>query len=155
MTRPAAITTLIAALLCFFLSGCAGSRLIDQPPFITLNNLHVEDEQVILDLGIRNVSPVELELQSIEFALSLDDTSLAVYNASSAAVISASGTENLRFEIPASRDGLDLLEALGSGARNNLAYRVEGEITVQDDLPLEISRNGYLYRVPGRPGHFR
>ncbi|NNL94182.1 MAG: hypothetical protein HKO64_01035 [Xanthomonadales bacterium] len=146
------VALLVMALL---LSACAGKGLRGHEPFVTLNNLSLEGQEIELDLGLRNVNALPIKLAQIEFSLNVNETPLAVYSAASQASISANGTENLRFRIPSTEDGRAALESLDQGQINNISYLLEGEITDQEGIKMNLFRDGYLYRVPGRPGRFR
>lgn len=148
----AKICLLAATLL---ITACAGKGMRGHEPFVTLNDLRLEGSEIELDLGLRNVNSLPIFLARIQFSLTLGDTSLAVYNAASNAEISANGTENLNFMIPATELGRSVLESLQQKEINNIEYFLEGEITDTEGVQMKIQRDGFLYRVPGRPGQFR
>lgn len=144
------------ALLCLpLLGGCASKGVRGEPPFVQVNGINLRQQDVTLDLGLRNVNSEPLMLEHIEFSISLDDTSLAIYNAASRASVIANGRENLRFELAASAEGAMLLNELESGARTDLEYRFEGVFTVNENKQMRVRREGHIYPVPGRPGQFR
>lgn len=137
------------------LGACASKGLRGHEPFVTLNNLRLQGAEIEIDLGLRNVNSLPINLTRIEFSFDVEDTNLAVYNAASQASISANGTENLRFNIPATAAGRAKLESLDQGEVNNISYLLEGQISDQEGISMNLRREGYLYRVPGRPGQFR
>lgn len=153
LSRTPRIALLVA--LSLSIGACAGKGIRGHEPFVTLNNLRMQGAEIELDLGLRNVNSLPINLARIEFSLDVDDTSLAVYNAASMASISANGTENLRFNVPATAAGRAKLESLDEGDINNLSYVLEGRISDQEGIYMDLRREGYLYRVPGRPGQFR
>ena len=137
------------------LTACSGHGVRGIPPFVQVNGLTVNQQELSLDLGVRNANSVLLDIQQIEFSLHLDDTELAVYKAASKATVIANGSENLHFSLPASAAGSQLLSELDTGARGSLEYTLEGALTVAEDGAMKFRRKGHLYPVPGRPGQFR
>lgn len=137
------------------LVSCASPGIRGKAPFVQLNGLHVDNDLITVDLGVRNVNTEAILLQQIEFSISLDQTTLAIYKAPSQAGISANGTENFRFELSPSPEGLALLDDLQNGNRPNLVYSLEGMLVVQEEDELPILGKGRIFPVPGRPGHFR
>ena len=137
------------------LSSCASHGVRGKSPFVQVNGLKLEDQSLSLDLGVRNVNSEAIFIEHIEFSISLDDTSLAIYKATSRANVSANGTENLRFELTPSMAGVELLNGLQNGDRPNLEYSLEGVLLVGENEEMKVKRKGHIYPVPGRPGHFR
>ena len=106
-------------------------------------------------LGVRNINEVTIEVARVSFTLKLDGSELASFNDTVDASVIASGRETLRFELQASEPGRRLLESLEKGDVSNLPYTLEGSITTLEDGSLELTGEGRLYPVPGRPGQFR
>lgn len=155
MTLAATLRSGLACAVLLVLTGCAGTGIRGQPPFVTVNNLRMTEPDIELDLGFRNVNSIALDLTGISFSMLVDRNLLVSYNAASQVSISANGTENLRFEMPADEPGLAALRSLATGEIQSLAYIVEGEISAQEESRLKFRREGFLYPVPGRPGQFR
>lgn len=137
------------------LNGCSSHAVRGIPPFVQINGLAVEPQGLTLDLGVRNANSLLLEIQRIEFSLALNEADIASYDAASKVTISANGTENLRFSLPADSTGSRLLSELESGDRQSLEYTLEGLFTVVEDGDMKFRRKGHIYPVPGRPGQFR
>lgn len=137
------------------LVSCAGSQIRGQSPFAQVNGMQLQGQNLTLDIGLRNVNDEEILIDHIEFSISVEDTSLSVYNAASQASVIANGTENLRFELPASPQGIALLNELEQGVRANLKYELEGVLQVNEGDQMKIGRKGRIYPVPGRAGQFR
>ena len=148
-------TAILYSLLGLMISSCASQGIRGQPPFVQVNSLKLQDQLVSLNLGVRNVNSEAILIEHVEFSISLNETSLGVYKASSQENVVASGTENLSFEFSASPAGIDLLNELQSGSRPNLEYLLEGVLLVTDDGEMNVKREGHIYPVPGRPGQFR
>lgn len=153
--RQISKTIFLCSLLGLMLSSCASQGVRGQSPFVQVNGLKLQDQLVSLDLGVRNVNSDAIFIEHVEFSISLNETSLGVYKASSQANVVASGTENLRFEFTASPAGIDLLNELQTASRPNLKYLLEGVLLVTDNGEMKVKRKGHIYPVPGRPGQFR
>ncbi len=137
------------------IASCASQGVRGQSPFVQINGLKIQDQSLSLDLGVRNVNSEAINIEHIEFSISLDETSLAIYKAASQANIIANGTENLRFELVPSIEGLELLNKLQDGEYPNLEYSLEGMFLVNENKKMKVRSTGHIYPVPGRPGHFR
>ena len=137
------------------LVSCSGAQIRGQSPFAQVNGMKLQDHNLTLDLGLRNVNTEAINIEHIEFSISVDETSLSIYNATSQASVIANGTENLRFELAASPEAAELLNALEREDRGDLEYMLEGVLQVNEGKQMKIKRKGHIYPVPGRPGHFR
>lgn len=146
---------LLALACALLLTSCASHGIRGEPPFVQVNGLKLRAQDLTLDLGMRNVNSEPLVLEHIEFSLSLEETTLAIYNAASGASVIANGRENLRFELVASEEGAALLGELEQGSRKDLEYRFEGVFSANEKQQLRVQRSGRIYPVPGRPGQFR
>ena len=156
MNEFRAISRVLPAILCAMtLSSCASHAVREQPPFVQINGMKLVEQSLTLDLGVRNVNSEVILIRQTEFYVSLDETELAIYNAASNASIIANGTENVRFELAASPDGIALLHQLEQGELKDLEYSFEGVIELVDGGQLTMKREGHIFPVPGRPGSFR
>ena len=148
-------TLLLAACAVLALSAC-GTRVIrDQTPFVQINGLALGGEGVVLDLGVRNVNEVAMDLVHVDVRLTLLDTELAAVSEVREGSIIASGSETLQFRFPGTTAGRELLHDLQDGNTSSLPYRLEGSILTADDHRFPFTGAGHLYPVPGRPGQFR
>jgi LEA14-like dessication related protein len=150
------ITAWILATLCgLLLASCSSRAIRGESPFVQVNGMKLQEQNLTLDLGLRNVNSEAIFIEHIEFSVTLDETSLAVYNAASQASVTANGTENIRFELAATPGGIDLLNELERGDHSNLEYTLEGVLQDNEGHQMKVRRRGHIYPVPGRPGHFR
>jgi hypothetical protein len=154
-TKRTLLVFLLQAVIGLSLFSCASPGVRGQPPFIQVNGLKVVGELINLDLGLRNVNTEILLIDQIEFSISLNEVSLAIYNAPSQANVIANGTEKLSFELNPSTEGLALLNELQNDDHPNLEYLIEGVLTITENGEMKIKRKGNIYKVPGRPGQFR
>ena len=146
---------LLAGISLMMLAACGSNMVRGQPPFVQINALKLNGETVTLDLGVRNVNDVMLDIEHIGFALKLRESELASLDTPRQTSVTANGSEAIQFEVVANPAGRDLLVALQNGEINSLPYSLEGTIRAAEEKHLKFSGEGHLYPVPGRPGQFR
>ena len=146
---------LITSVSLLVLAACGAKMVRGQSPFVQISALKLNNETVTLDLGVRNVNDVVLDIENIGFALSVRDTELASHDTPMQSSVIANGSETLQFEIAVSPAGRDLLITLQNGETGSLPYSLEGTIQAVEDRRLKFRGEGHLYPVPGRPGQFR
>jgi LEA14-like dessication related protein len=153
--KAPAISTMTIIFVGILLSAC-GPRLVrGQSPYVSIQGIELDGENLVLGLHVQNINDVDIEASSVRFTLDLDGEQLVSYDAASNASVIANGTETLRFESRASERGRSLLESLERGDVQNLEYSISGEINSADEGSLSFSGDGRIYPVPGRPGEFR
>ena len=136
--------------------ACGGTKLIrGATPIVRMNELSHDGENINLLISMRNLNGVELQVQQIDFSLSVDDKVLFSYNGPSDTSIVANGTETWNLEAEESASSQQLLDDLQNGEVKSLQYSFEGSITSAEDGKLRFEHEGHLYPVPGRPGRFR
>jgi LEA14-like dessication related protein len=157
--RPGAwkdvVPLVVVAVMLAVLTGCGAKIIHGEAPFVKINALLLDAGTVQLDLGLRNINDVPLQIENIDFRISLEDSELAGYSGARAASVIANGRETLRFELPASAAGADLLMRLERDDLGGLPYTLEGTLMVSGEKEMSFEGKGHLYPVPGRPGQFR
>ena len=143
-------------MLAVFLCGACGSKLIrGAAPLVRMNELSHQDNNIEVQLSIRNLNGVPLDVEAIDFGLSIDDEKVFTHKGPVNTNITANGTETLSLEVKENESGRELLDSLQNGDVNSLPYLLKGSITSRDDGTLRFEHEGHLYPLPGRPGHFR
>jgi LEA14-like dessication related protein len=146
----------VLLMLTVFLSAACSSKLIrGAAPLVRMNELGHQDNSFEVQLSIRNLNGVPLNIEKIDFGLSVDDANLFTYEGAVNTNITANGTETLVLEIKADEIGIELLESLQNGDVTSLPYLLKGSVTSRDDGTLRFAHEGHLYPLPGRPGRFR
>jgi outer membrane lipoprotein-sorting protein len=147
------ISLIIVAIL---LSVACGAQTVrGVTPIIRMNELSHDGDTIALLLSMRNLNGVELDVQQIDFSLSVESGVLFAYNGPSDTSIVANGTETWNLEVDQSDSSRKLLNQLQSGDIKSLPYSFKGTITSAKDGKMQFEHEGHLYPVPGRPGHFR
>ena len=144
------------AVLAIMLCTACGTKLIrGEAPLVRMTELSHEDSSITLQLSMRNVNGDSLDIQSIDFSLSVDDEELFSYQGPAETNIVANGTETWSVEVEESQSSRDLLNTLENGDVKSLHYTFNGTVRSRDDDNLRFKHEGHLYPLPGRPGHFR
>jgi hypothetical protein len=143
---------LLALMLC---SACGAKLIRGSSPIVRMNELSHQDNSISLQLSMRNLNGVDLDIQTIDFKLSMSDEELFTYNGPVDTNIVANGTETWTVDVEESETSRELLNSLQNGDVQSLPYELKGSITTMDDSTLRFEYEGHLYPLPGRPGHFR
>lgn len=142
--------------LAVMLSAACGAKIIrGEAPMVYMNELSHQNDTISLRLSMRNINGVPLDVQSIDFSLTVEDDELFGYQGPAETNIIANGTETWSVEIEESQTSRKLLESLESGEVQSLPYSLKGSINSKDNGTLRFNYEGHIYPLPGRPGHFR
>ena len=141
----------------FLCTACGTQVVRGAAPLVRMTELSHQDNNINLQLNMRNLNGVDLEIQSIDFKLTVNDTEddLFVYNGPVDTNIAANGTETWAVEVIESSASRELLESLENGEIKSLPYALKGSIISADDGKLRFEYEGHIYPLPGKPGYFR
>lgn len=146
---------ILAAMIILLCTACSAKLVRGEAPLVRMNELSHQDGNIALQLSIRNVNGVPLDISAIDFSLSVNDDEILVYTGSTDTNIVANGTENLLVSVPESETARELLDSLDNGDVKSLPYALQGKITPLEGGTLKFEHEGYIYPLPGRPGYFR
>jgi hypothetical protein len=146
------VGVLLAAVLT---AGCGTKIIRGATPMVRMNELNHQDGNITLELSMRNLNGVELDIQTIDFSLSVNDDELFSYKGPVDTNIVANGTETWTVEVEESESSRELLNTLQNGEVKSLPYSLKGSIFSQEDGDLHFEHEGHIYPLPGRPGRFR
>jgi hypothetical protein len=156
--HPGITLLVLMALLC---TACGSKLVRGEPPMVRMSELSHQDNNINLQLNIRNINGVDLNIQAIDLNLTVnkdDDQAeheLFVYNGPAVINIVANGTETWSVEVKESEASRDLLDSLENGDVISLPYTLKGSIRSEADGTLRFEREGHIYPLPGKPGYFR
>jgi len=152
-------TLLFSLLLLIALSvaSCGSNVVRGASPMVRMTELSHEDNTLSLQVSMRNINGVDLDIQSIDFRLTVNENEeeLFVYNGPVDTNIVANGTESWTVEVEESAASRDLLDSLENGDVKSLPYALKGSVISKDDGKLRFEYEGHIYPLPGKPGHFR
>jgi len=144
------------------LCTACGSKLVrGEPPVIRMTELSHRDNGISLQLSMRNLNGVDLNVQNIEFRLTVrkdedtDENELIAYQGLVGTSIVANGTESWSVDAVESEASRKLLESLENGDVISLPYKLKGSITSKDEGTMRFEYEGHIYPLPGKPGYFR
>ncbi len=135
--------------------ACSSKIVRGQAPIIRVSELSHGNGEISLQLNIRNLNGVALDIQAIDFRLSVDEQVLIDYQGPSSTNITANGTEVREISVPENEAAGALLDQLQKGEFKSLPYALKGKVNTTGDGSLRFNNEGHIYPVPGRPGHFR
>ena len=147
---------LVLAVLMVALCAACGAKLVrGEAPMVRMNELSHQDNNISLQLSIRNVNGVPLDILNIDLSVSVNDSELFAYAGPVDTSIIGNSTETWSVDVTESSASRELLDSLQNGDVKSLPYTLEGKITTEGDGTLRFEHEGHLYTLPGRPGHFR
>ena len=158
--KPICKKYLVSGLLVLALmfSVACGSKVVrGESPLVRMTELSHQDNIINLQVSMRNLNGVDLDIMSADFRLTVNDNTdeLFAYNGPVDTNIVANGTESWSVEVEESQASRDLLESLEKGEIKSLPYKLKGSVTSKDDGKLRFEYEGHIYPLPGKPGHFR
>ena len=124
---------------------------------VRMTELSHQDNNISLQVTMRNLNGVDLDIKSIDFRLTVNENedNLLVYNGPVDTNIVANGTETWSVEVEESEFSRELLDSLETGEIKSLPYALKGSVISKDDGTLRFEYEGHIYPLPGKPGHFR
>jgi hypothetical protein len=145
---------LLAILLC---TACGTQLVRGESPMVRITELSHQDSMINLQVNMRNINGVDLDIQSIDFRLSVNDSEdeLFAYQGPVDTNIVANGTESWSVDVEESAATRELLDKLESGDIKSLPYALKGSVISTGDGTLRFEYEGHIYPLPGKPGHFR
>jgi hypothetical protein len=152
--HPGLFLLLATALLCI---SCGANVVRGESPVVRITELSHAGNNINLQLSMRNLNGVDLNVQNIDFRLTVDESNeeLVVYSGPVAINITANGIEAWSVETAESDAGRKLLDQLESGEIMSLPYHLKGSISSADEGNMRFEYDGHLYPLPGKPGYFR
>jgi len=146
------VLIMFTVMLC---TACGANLVRGESPMVRMNELSHQDDSITLQLSMRNVNGVPLDIMEIDFSLSVNEDELFTYNGPVDTDIVANGTEIWSVDVAESKTSRELLDSLQNGDVKSLPYSLKGSIITKDDGIMRFEREGHIYPLPGRPGHFR
>ena len=145
-------TLVLAALV---VTACGPDVIRGRPPFVNLSALSLADEQLHAEFRVANQNGVPMTITATEIAVTVRATDLLRDAQRLDLPIDANSAEDLRIAQPVEPFVATLLRSLDSGELTSLPFDLSGSVQTVEDGALRFEYTGYLYPVPGRPGHYR
>ena len=153
--------TSLLILFAFIFTACGSKLIRGEPPVLLMTELSHQDQNISLQLNMRNLNGVDLKIQSIDLTLTVndeedkDDHELFAYNGPASINIVANGTEFWTMEVEEDETSRELLDSLENGDAISLPYTLKGSVKTEDEGNMRFEYEGHIYPLPGKPGHFR
>lgn len=145
---------LLTLLLC---NACGSNIIRGASPIVRMTELSHQENNINVQLSMRNLNGVDLDVTSIDFTLSVNENGdeLFGYKGPVNTNIIANGTESWSVDIEESETSRALLDSLENGDIKSLPYTLKGSVQSKDDGKLRFEYEGHIYPLPGKPGYFR
>jgi hypothetical protein len=151
--RAGGLLTAIFGLLAACSTGPMDVRL--EPPAVKVDSLRIENGRVHLGLHMHNRNDHELLLQSAAIAMRVNDIELLDSVRALELDISPRGRELVHLDAPALPGGAQLLTGLETSPGASIEFELSSDITIDGQKNATSVEQGFLFPVPGQPGHFR
>lgn len=152
---PVLLTVAAATLAMLVVTACGPSVIRGRPPLVNLSGLSLADESLDAEFSFSNQNGVPMTISATTIAITVRNTDLFRHTQSLELPIDANSAEDLRIRQPVDPFVRTLLVSLDSGELASLPFDLSGSVETAEDGTLRFEYTGYLYPVPGRPGHYR
>ena len=142
-------------LLISLCAACGPNQVKGKAPVVSISSMTVSGENLAATFNIRNINDVVMDIDQISITIRVQDVELTRHVNSLALSIDPNTTEEIAVEKLPEEFSRDLLAQLDQGEVANLPFFLEGQLHTQQDGNVPFRYEGYLYPVPGRPGHYR
>lgn len=142
-------------LLAFVMAGCGPNVIKGRPPFISISGMSLDDGELSAVFDISNQNGVPMSITSIDITVTVRDAEITRYNQDFQLVIDTNSTEEVSVDKLPDDFTQTLLASLDKGDLNSLPFDLKGRVNTVEDGFLNFENTGYLYPVPGKPGHYR
>jgi len=142
----------VIALSCI---SCGPQVIKGRPPFISISEMHQVENRLSVEFDVRNQNGVPMNIDMVDIMVTVNGAELARENRSFELLIGANSSEHVRVEELPNEFRRSLLDSLEDGEVKSLPFDLKGRIHTIEDGYLSFAHKGFLYPVPGKPGHFR
>lgn len=136
-------------------SACGNKLIRGAAPVVYMTEMSHREGKIMLQVGMRNLNGVNLEVLSIDVKMSASDQDLLAYRGEVGTIIAANGTETWSVEVDESTGARELLDSLEQGQVKSLPYFLRGSVSSREEGNLRFEHEGHIYPLPGKPGYFR
>lgn len=157
LTRNKRLGSGLLVLVILLCTACGAKLVRGEAPLIRMTELSHGDNNITLQVNMRNLNGVDLNIQSIDISLTVNEgeDALFTYNGPVDTKIVANGTESWSVEVEESEASRELLDSLENGDIQSLPYALKGSIVSEGNGTMRFEYEGHIYPLPGKPGHFR
>lgn len=135
--------------------ACGPHQVRGKAAVVSISSMTVAGEQFTATFNIRNINDVAMDIEQINITIRIRDVELTRHVESLALSIDPNTTEEVMVQKLPEGFASGLLAELESGNVNNLPFFLEGRMRTTQDGNVPFKYEGFLYPVPGKPGHYR
>ncbi|MEJ8567114.1 LEA type 2 family protein [Elongatibacter sediminis] len=145
----------LIAIFAFACTACGSSLVKGQSPFVSISSMTASGDSIEAAVNIRNINDVPMNIDRLVLTMQSKNTVLLQHTGSPGLSIDPNTTEDVTLSQTADESSRTLLDSLQSGGVDSLSFSLEGRVQTVEDGNLSFRHQGYLFRVPGKPGQFR
>ena len=149
------VSLLLAVAAALAAAACGPKVIKGRPPFVSISAMNLDGGELVTRFDIANNNGVAMNIDTAEITVSVRDSELTRYESREPLLVGANSTEAVTARLEPEDFTLTLLRSLDSGELDSLSIAIAGRVHTLEDGNLRFEQEGYLYRVPGRPGQFR
>ena len=149
------LSVLLLAGVTLAATGCGPKVIKGRPPLISISGMSLSGDRLTTVFDISNQNGIPMTINSTVIEVRVETTELTRYEARDKLLIDANSTEEVRESHGVDSFTRTVLASLDSGELKSLSFDLEGRVNTAEDGILRSELKGYLYPVPGKPGHFR
>lgn len=155
ISSSGAAPALLLMPMLLMLAGCGPNLVKGESPFVSVSSMNVRDGTLAATYSIRNINDVPMAIDTLALTLSSGGTVLVEHTGRPGLEVDPNTTEDVTVEKAMDSRARELLESLERGGTDSLPFFLEGRVNTAEEGNLPFRHQGYLFRVPGRPGQFR
>lgn len=149
------VTLVLVLVLISLCSACGPHQVKGKAPVVSIASLTVTEQEMGASFNVRNINDVAMDIEQIEITVRVNDVELTRHVSPMALSIDPNTTEEIAARKLPEEFSRELLDTLERGEVANLPVFLEGQMRTTQDGNVPFRYEGYLYPVPGRPGHYR
>jgi len=135
--------------------ACGSTQVRGQSPFVSVSSLAWSGQAVEVSINIRNINDVAMNTDQLTVTMQARDAVLLRHSGPTRLSIDPNTTEDITLAHTPDATASERLRSLQAGETDSLPFSLEGRVHTAEDGDLQFRHQGYLFRVPGRPGQFR
>lgn len=148
-------TLLLLSLTLVAGTACGPPVIKGRPPFVSISSMNLDGNMLSTGFDIANQNGVAMSVDQLEISVTVRGSELVRLDSQESLEVDANSTETVSTRFEPDDFTKTLLSSLENGQLESLSIDLEGRAHTLEDGYLRFEQKGFLYTVPGRPGHFR
>jgi len=135
--------------------SCTSQVITGRPPFVGVSLMELDSQELTVRFDVSNENGAAMNIETMNIRIMVRDSVLLEHSSEEKLPIDANSAESVTVESKPEDFTRTLLVSLSDGTLDSLSIVISGDVYTPDEGTLRFDEEGYLYRVPGRPGQFR